>query len=508
MALDKRTLRRLRRQRRALDRVLAALDADLVDAWVRAWEELASHLQVAAAASVTAPGGAERILRARQAMRTVGTQLEAVTGGLNVLVGRQARSIIERSLADQDVLIRSQLPAGMRASFQRVDARAITAMVERTTGQIESRSLALSGRMAEQMRGELVRSVAVGINPRDAARRIVARCQGVFDGGLARANVIARTEMLDAYRVAAQQSHKAAADVLQGWMWWSEMGLRTCPSCWAQHGSVHDLDEPGPQDHHQGRCSRVPVTKSWADLGLEGIDDPVSAVPDAEERFAQLTEAQQREILGPKRFEAWQQGRYPMSEWSRRVSNGDWRDSYITSPAPGGGAGGGVPPHRPAGGKQDDWNARQDALGSAVARDRVGRLEPGEIEFVERFQSMSETPLDQRLWWLEKGARVDGQTLPTYDFEWRERTGLLIELKSIGNPTGQVIQNRVWKTMNEVWAKHGFTKENFIIDIAEKSLTDEAKAILASYNLNNSGRRLSRLFVMSKGQITEILLEA
>ena len=40
-----------------------------------------------------------------------------------------------------------------------------------------------------------------------------------------------------------------------------------------------------------------------------------------------------------------------------------------------------------------------------------------------------------------------------------------MELKSIGNPTGAVIQNRIWKAMNESWTKHGFVRENFIIDI-------------------------------------------
>src|SRR3546814_11471968 len=67
-------------------------------------------------------------------------------------------------------------------------------------------------------------------------------------------------------------------------IWVAQLDRRTCPSCWSQHGSKHALDEPGPLDHQQGRCARLPVTRSWRDLGFD-IDDPPSVVPDAETTF-------------------------------------------------------------------------------------------------------------------------------------------------------------------------------------------------------------------------------
>lgn len=85
---------------------------------------------------------------------------------------------------------------------------------------------------------------------------------------------------------------------------------------------------------HNCRCARVPRTKSWADLGFEGIPDPPDTTPDAEAWFNNLTTTQQTEILGPKRFEAWSRGDYPMSDWARRRSNAGWRDSYVVSPPP------------------------------------------------------------------------------------------------------------------------------------------------------------------------------
>lgn len=172
-----------------------------------------------------------------------------------------------------------------------------------------------------------------------------------------------------------------------------------------------------------------------------------------------------------------------------------------------GGAGGaGTRPPRTTSPGPDDWQARQEALGPAVARSRVGTLDPGEIVFVERFRAGSAAPLEQRLWWLEKGLRVNGNRLPSYDFRWLEMGGLLVDLKSVSNPTVRVIQNRIWKPMNRAWMKHRFVKENFIIDIGDHHLTDELRSGLAAYNKTNSGRRLSRLFVMSRGRIEEIRL--
>ena len=86
--------------------------------------------------------------------------------------------------------------------------------------------------------------------------------------------MIARTEMLDANREAALETRKTNNDILECWEWWAQLdSSRTCISCIAQHGTRHPADEPGPLDHHQGRCVAVPATKSWRELGFD-IDEP------------------------------------------------------------------------------------------------------------------------------------------------------------------------------------------------------------------------------------------
>ena len=95
------------------------------------------------------------------------------------------------------------------------------------------------------------------------------------------------------------------------------------------HGSVHPLDEPGPLDHQQGRCSRVPVTVSWKDLGIDAPEPGGRAREGDGERWLRgQPERVQRNILGDRGFEAWRNGDWPASEWTTRRETDGWRDSY------------------------------------------------------------------------------------------------------------------------------------------------------------------------------------
>ena len=205
-------------------------------------------------------------------------------------------------------------------------------MVRRTTEQITARSYALSVEATDAMNRALVLGQAAGDNPRDAARRMIQQARDGFNGGIARAQVIARTEMIDAHRGAAEASQNANHEVLEGWVWWAQLGPRTCSSCIEQHGKLHDLDEPGPLDHHQGRCTRLPRTKTWAELGFHDIPETRPAVESGRDWFNRQPENVQREVLGPKRFEAWQAGDYPPEAWSVRRSTTGWRDSFHVGP--------------------------------------------------------------------------------------------------------------------------------------------------------------------------------
>lgn len=234
-------------------------------------------------------------------------------------------------------IIASQFPAeagdqaALGVRFGTVPADQISAIVKRTTQQVTKLTWPISRAATEAMKRELVRGVAMGLNPRESARHLMQRLEGQFNGGLARALNIARTEILDAHRAAAAASQEENSETLAGWVWTAKLDARTCPSCWAQHGQLHPLEEPGPLDHQSGRCARTPKTKSWKELGFD-VPEPADWLPDAEEAFAALSRADQLKIMGAVRLAALHRGDISWADLSKLRRTDGWRDSYGVTP--------------------------------------------------------------------------------------------------------------------------------------------------------------------------------
>jgi SPP1 gp7 family putative phage head morphogenesis protein len=348
MAVTERTLRLVQDLRAQLDMVVDEQSRDLVRMWATAFDEVAPDLNTALVDLLTTPG--ERITRAQMlrsqrlmgALEIIAERLEVLAGEAGVRITGDLAGVIETAGAAQASVIDSQLPPGSRlvdpAGWARVDAAQIEAIVERSTQRIVSTLQPLPDDVMDVVRRELIRSVAAGSNPRVTARRMVGRVEGHVNGrwGLTRALAIARTETVDAHREAARVSQLENADVLTGWEWACKLDARSCPACWAMHGTRFDLTEPGPLGHPQCRCARLPRTASWEELGFD-IEEPEDLMPDAAAQFELLSEADQRAVLGPLRFDAWQAGEYPIEAWAQRRENPGWRASYQMSPAPRGG---------------------------------------------------------------------------------------------------------------------------------------------------------------------------
>jgi SPP1 gp7 family putative phage head morphogenesis protein len=344
MSIDDSTLSAVEQLRARLDAITDAHTRATTRAWVNAWDAVQVDLD-AALTQLAVEAGDGRITR-KAVLRSTQLRkaLEQISVSLDTLFTQSGQMAID-SLSDvvdaagraQAVIIGSQLPAAERAvlnDWARVDPRQIEAIVTRSMENITKLSFPLSDQATATMKRELVRGLAGGKNPREVARRMLARTEGVFNGGLTRALTIARTETLDAHRAAAQVADDENADVLEGWIWTSALGARTCPACWGMHGTLFPLEQPGPEGHQNCRCARVPKTKSWADLGFEGMDEPESLMPDAATVFDTLPTGTQRDILGPRRYNAWQAGDYPIDSWATKRSNDGWRDSWVPSAAP------------------------------------------------------------------------------------------------------------------------------------------------------------------------------
>jgi hypothetical protein len=267
-------------------------------------------------------------------MRLALEELRRLADMAGVLVVESGSKAVVAAAKAQAGLIASQMPksagtfAELSTRFDRVDQETLDAIVRRTTEQVTSLTQPLSNEATEAMLRALIQGVVVGENPRLAARQMLRRMEGAFNGGLSRALVIARTEILDAHRIGAASAQFLNMDVLQGWTWNAQLDKRTCPSCWAQHGSMHPLSDPGPMDHQAGRCSRTPVTKSWRSLGF-AVAEPPSAMRDAQAIFRSLSKSEQLGVMGPARLQALDRGAIEWRDLSvRRVTQG-WRDSFV-----------------------------------------------------------------------------------------------------------------------------------------------------------------------------------
>lgn len=340
MAVTAETLRIVTQLRRQLDVMTDAQTLALTKAWVEAWDVLMPEFQAALVELIGAADGnvpyktVAANIRLRDALRHTRQMLDELAAQTNGVVTNDLSQAVLDAVDGHAALIGSQMPpqtAGATVSFTRMSPDALAAIVERTTQQIHAATKPLPADVVRVMKRELVRGIVVGENPNRTAARIVKQAEGRFNGGLTRALTIARTETLDAHRAATKASESANKDILEEWEWHAALNARTCPSCWAKHGTRHPLDEDGPNDHQNGRCARVTITKSWRDLGFD-IDEPEPLTPDAEAVFQSLTPETQKAIMGPERLRMLQDGEISWADLSTVKHTDGWRDSHTVTP--------------------------------------------------------------------------------------------------------------------------------------------------------------------------------
>lgn len=346
MPVTRETIRLVDGLRISLGRSVDDVTRSLVGAWSRAWDVLAVQWQQAVDDAVAhaedgrwpSRAAIDSLDRAQRAFDATRAQVMALSDLAGVTVVQILPGIASSTADWHKAVILSELPdadhtrGGVGVTYNRVDTQALDNIVKRTTDDIASYMRPLSADAEEQMKRTLIRGVALGDNPRTAARLMVRDLEGDFNGGLARALNIARTEMLDVSRLATQQADLANPKLVTGWYWWADLDERTCASCWSQHGSFHPADEQGPDDHQSGRCSRVPATPSWADLGFSNIPEPAPIMSDAEATFNALPEAKQLAIMGPARLDLLKSGDVKWADLSVKRSSEAWRDSYAPRP--------------------------------------------------------------------------------------------------------------------------------------------------------------------------------
>lgn len=166
--------------------------------------------------------------------------------------------------------------------------------------------------VAEMIRQQLIAGFIRGMHPNRVAA-LLARATGI---GLDWALNFTRTAMIWAYRAGTWQTYMNNSQVVRGWYWWAALDERVCMGCVAKHGSFHPVTEI-LADHHRGRCTQVPKTATYAELGLTGLEETPLNIQAGEEWFRGLSAAQQQKMMGGAMWRAWQDGAFEFGQLSR-----------------------------------------------------------------------------------------------------------------------------------------------------------------------------------------------
>ncbi|MFA6046179.1 MAG: phage minor head protein [Phycisphaerales bacterium] len=231
---------------------------------------------------------------------------------------------VDMALDHSERLARAGLgepPPGVTVPWTRLNREAVTDLVGFLHDGSPLASLLgeLGPEAAKAIGDALVVGVSLGQGPREIARAI--RREGGMP--LVRALRISRTEVMRSYREASHRSYQANSDVVKGWIWHSALDKRTCMSCVSMHGSFHTNNER-LDDHPNGRCSAVPRTKTWAELGIKGARETSPTIEKGADWFARQPEDVQREMMGPAKYAAWKDDQFALKDMVGRSRSKEW----------------------------------------------------------------------------------------------------------------------------------------------------------------------------------------
>lgn len=82
------------------------------------------------------------------------------------------------------------------------------------------------------------------------------------------------------------------------------------------HGSIHPNDEM-LADHHEGRCSAIPVLATWEELGIMGVPETRPEIQSGEDWFKGLSETRQKEMMGGAKWRAWKAGAFEFGQLTK-----------------------------------------------------------------------------------------------------------------------------------------------------------------------------------------------
>lgn len=248
--------------------------------------------------------------RYQSLLKQLYVELDSYTGYADSLITSQQRTYANLAIAHSNAALDA---SGVGAGFDKLPIEAVENAVGITGDGSPLRNLLTQTwpDAAQAMTNELIKSTALGINPRITASKMK-------DGttrSLNRMLNIARSEQMRIYRTTATDSYKASG-VVDGFYRLATHDDRTCPACLMDDGHFYQLDEQ-MSEHASGRCTQVPK--------VSGVKPP--EWQKGQDWFGEQPPTTQKAILGKGRFEAWQDGKFDLDQLITVKPNATWGDS-------------------------------------------------------------------------------------------------------------------------------------------------------------------------------------
>ncbi len=300
-------LRLVRQQRAALAATDAANLERIASAYALMYDRLSGNIEALTLAieAMESPSLAmvKKLSQYKELMRKADRELTRFTSYLETVIDRASFDAIRSGLSDSEAMIRA---AGIAGQFQGIAPNAMREALRFLSedGPLYARLKLLTGATVDKVSQTIFEGTGAGYNP----RKIAALIQDAFGGGLTDALRNTRTVQIYSYRESARENY-ISSGVVDKWIWWAELDADTCEACIAEHGSIHDLDET-LDGHYNCRCAPLPYVEGLTETPERG-----------EDWFNNLSEAEQRGVMGDTKYDAYKAGKFEFGDMVRRNEN-------------------------------------------------------------------------------------------------------------------------------------------------------------------------------------------
>lgn len=257
----------------------------------------------------------ERLPQYKRLMRVAEEELDKFTTTMEVMLGAAGISALSLGLSHSEELVNIMTGGG----FAGLEANVLRPLLDflQEGGALYTRLQELTGSVVDGVIQTIIDGVMKGQNP----RVIAAAIQDAFGRGLTDALRMMRTLQLYAYRQAALANYLETGGIVTGWVWFAHLDSDVCLSCVSMHGTIHSLEET-LNDHHNGRCAPLPYIPEFG--------NPVEQ--SGEDWFKSLSPAQQAQMMGNGKFQAWRDGLFQFNQLSKVHTDDVYGDMRTETP--------------------------------------------------------------------------------------------------------------------------------------------------------------------------------